>query len=133
MKKLGKRGSIIIFTIFILLVISGCNSGPTIIDPSVPLEMSSTLIIRKCAVIEFNGRDTGWNLFDTKWGIMGGDRRVVIPSGTHTLKVFHRSDSGMMMVERTSPLTTFEFLPGRTYLVTMGGTTNRPVAIIREQ
>jgi hypothetical protein len=114
------KGRVIIIAIFTAIIISGCSSGPTIIDSSVPLELSSTLIIRKCAVVEFNGRATGWGPFDLKWGIMGGDRQVIIPSGTHTLIVYHSVDGGPLgRTQRWTGTTTFEFKPGRTYIVTM--------------
>ena len=92
------------------LLIAGCGSAPKIYDPSVPLEQSSTLRIVDCAVIEFNGQ-AGLG------GVQIGETQVIIPAGTHTLKVLSRS--GSTSISTWTGDITYQFLPGQTYYITI--------------
>jgi uncharacterized protein YcfL len=114
-----KKRFAIISVVLAVLLLAGCSSAPKakVYDTSVPLEQSSTLIISEsCSVSEFNGVKTGkdWSSFTTFTPV---EKQVVIPAGTHTLKLHYTyyvtTGSGWNL----SATTTGQFLPGHIYVV----------------
>jgi hypothetical protein len=106
-----------ISVLLVALLIAGCSSTPktTIYDKSVPLEQSSTLIISAgCSVIEFDGKSTQ---FSTEWQAHNSlnAKRMIIPAGTHTLKLYAEVVYSGARHMISSELITREFLPEHSY------------------
>jgi hypothetical protein len=95
----------------IVMAFISCSSAPAVYDASVPLEKSSTLIIIQCQVGYFDGKKT-----DGKWNASMGTKKVVIPMGDHTLKMYNAQQSGSYL-ETGNIEINYDFLPGHTYIV----------------
>jgi hypothetical protein len=106
----------VISVLLAALLVAGCVGAPktTIYDKSVPLEKSSTLIISMgCSVIEFDGKSTlspSWQAHNS------GMKQMIIPAGTHTLKLYTEVVySGAKHMIGSEPMT-LEFLQEHSYV-----------------
>jgi hypothetical protein len=104
----------IISMLLTALLIAGCSSGPMVYDKSVPLEKSSTLILRQCAITEFNGVKTGVSMNG-----LAGQKQVQIPAGKHRIQV-HQKGGGVGYETWNTVDTTYDFLPGYIYVIFLG-------------
>jgi len=114
-----KKEFTVISMIIAVLVTTGCSSTPktSIYNSSVPLEQSSTLRISEdCWVSEFNEKVVGKDWDTTATFFTSVEKRVIIPSGTHTLKIGYVYFSGSSRYTLTNTITN-DFLPGHTYVV----------------
>ena len=96
------------------LALASCSSAPFVYDETVPPEQSSTLIIKDCQVNKFNGTTVSAG----KWSAGVGEKTVIIPAGKHTLDVWGSASSGGgTTLEYGNVEMTYNFLPGKTYLL----------------
>jgi hypothetical protein len=96
-----------------LWLVTSCAGGPVVIDPSVPLEQSSTLIFANSSITEFDGAKTG-----PKWWSEAGSKELVIPAGSHTFQLYQKG-GGVGFETHTTADTLYNFLPGHTYMLTI--------------
>jgi len=95
------------------IAFTACSSAPVVYDKSVPLEQSSTLIIKLGKITLFNGKKVSWNGYNGfSWG-----QKFIIPAGTHEfiLEFEQRSATGKAMEGVVTMK--HEFLPGHSYNV----------------
>jgi len=113
MKKIGfVMGMAVILPVF-AMVLAGCASKPFVYDESVLPENSSTLVIKECQIVEFDGKKV-----DLNWNAGVGEKTVIIPAGTHTLDIWASASSNMgTKLEYGNVEMTHTFLPGRSYLI----------------
>jgi len=111
MKKYFKLIFGVCLAIGLAIAFTGCSSAPKAYDPSVPLEQSSTLRIVSCNVREFDGKFTGGGI---AWGVMIGEKQMIIPAGRHTLTLLSRSGRWESTITMTH-----DFIPGHTYTVSL--------------
>jgi len=104
-----------VLAIGLAIAFIGCSSAPTVFDKSVPLEQSSTLRIMACNVREFDGEFTGGGI---AWGVMIGEKQMIIPAGRHTLTLLSRSGRWESTITMTH-----DFIPGHTYTVSLDSDT----------
>jgi hypothetical protein len=114
MKKYSKLILNVCLAIGLVIAFVSCSSGPTVYDKSIPPEQSSVLRITVCAITKFDGINMG-----AKWNALAGIKQVQIPSGQHSIQVY-QSGGGFGYSTQNTVDVTYNFLPGRTYIVFLG-------------
>jgi len=111
-----KKKIVIISMVLATLLIAGCSSAPKVYDKSVPLEQSSTLVLYNTTVMNFDDKFVG---ITPSWmAHNGGTKEIIIPAGTHTLSIYaeYPGSVGRLQQVQYKPIS-YEFLPGRTYVI----------------
>jgi len=111
MKKIYQVVLVVCLAVGLAIALAGCSSGPNVYDKSVPIEQSSTIKIIWCFVTQFDGVKTG-----SAWWAAMNTKQVIIPAGTHTLKLFNKQE-GFGTSSWGEVDIKFDFTPGNTYLV----------------
>jgi hypothetical protein len=130
--KMKKKGFSIVSVLLVALVFAGCTNTPKVYDPSVPLEQSCTLRIYNLVITNFDGEKT-------KWGpaFVEGTAETIIPAGSHSMSIMYK-DAKEDALGRIASITeyqlttSYEFLPKRTYLLSVSVTNGKATAQIKD-
>jgi len=115
-----KKSLLMVLVLMVAAAIAGYGAaaGPIVADKSVPADQCGTLMVintgNVAKITKFNGKGVSW-----KPSLLGAPANVLIPAGTHSLRIFCQEENIFWKTSGSADITN-TFVAGRTYLATVG-------------